>query len=426
MTGALVGLAQFGVLGVNAISRQVVQNVRIGAFFDLAAQPTDVQWSPLLLFLGLFVMGVLLILWMVCPSGVCGRDAMKFNLSGNARKILASVGLAVVGVVILVVAVLVATKMVHVTWTEKIAPGETPPTQRKLDPDDKVDVVHEVEKPYFEEAVGTLKAASRTEIAARVLAPIERINVRAGQTVEAGQELVVLDRRALETQRSQTQASLVAAQASLRQAESTFARDEQLVKNRTISQEQFDQTRANVEVARAKLNHAQQALAEADVMLSYTTIRAPKPGIIVDRLAEQGDMAQPGSPLLVLYDPTSLRLEVPVMENLAVKLRVGDTLSVRIDTVDRTIAATIDEIVPQAEAASRSFLVKVAMPKSEGLFEGMYGRLLIPAGIRRHLCLATASIEKIGQLEMVDVVGPEGQTRTSLYQDGPPWHARPS
>jgi len=345
---------------------------------------------------------------------------MKSNVSARVRKTLASLSVALIGIVILVAAVAYAMKMVtvHVSLTDRIAPGEATPEIPKLGPDDATDLVHEVEKDYLEEAVGTLKAASRTEISARVLAPIERIRVRAGQRVLEGDELIVLDRRALETQKSQSQASLVAAEAAVRQAESNFTRDSQLVTSKTISQEQFDQTKTNVEVARAQLNHAKQALAEAEVMLTYAVIHAPKSGIIVDRLAEEGDMARPGAPLLVLYDPTSLRLEAPVKENLAVKLRVGDELPVRVDALNRTVTARVDEIVPQAEAASRSFLVKVAMPKQEGLFEGMFGRLLIPAGKRRHLCLATAAIEKIGQLEMVEVVDADNQLHRRFIQTG--------
>jgi len=112
----------------------------------------------------------------------------------------------------------------------------------------------------------------------------------------------------------------------------------------------------------------------------------------------------------VLYDPASLRLEVPVMENLAVRLQRGDSLTVRIDALERDVEAVVDEIVPQAEAASRSFLVKVALAPGEGLYEGMFGRLRIPSGVRRHLCLATAAIQTIGQLQFVDVVRPDGKT----------------
>ena len=319
-------------------------------------------------------------------------------------KIVSASVLTLVLIGILVVSVVVAMKWVTVSWTRKIPPGETEQPVRKIADGAKVEEVHEIVQPYFEEALGTLKAATRTEISARVLAPIQRVMARAGQEVKAGDDLVVLDRRTLETSRSQAHASLVSAQASLDKAEKDFARASELIKTRIISKEEYDEVQSRVEVARANLDHAQQALAEADVTVSYSTIKAPKSGIIVDRLAEEGDMAQPGVPLLILYDPTSLRLEVPVMENLAVKLAQGEKLRVRIDALDRTVDATVDEIVPQAQAASRSFLVKVALPKSPGMFEGMFGRLLIPAGQRRHLCLAADAIERIGQLEMVDVV----------------------
>ena len=66
---------------------------------------------------------------------------------------------------------------------------------------------------------------------------------------------------------------------------------------------------------------AEQAVSEAEAMLSYTTIKAAKSGRIVDRLGRTGRYRQPGVPILVLYDATSLRLEAPVMEHLAVKLR---------------------------------------------------------------------------------------------------------
>ena len=334
------------------------------------------------------------------------------------RKVAATVLVALALVAVVIVSIMVATKPFSISWNTKIPAGEVERRSRTAPQDAPRDEVHEIVKSYIEEALGTLKAASRTEISARVLAPIERVLVRAGQQVEQGDDLILLDRRTLETQRSKAAAMLTAAQASLDKAEKDYTRAAELITQRIISREQFDEHKAQVEVAKANLNHAQQALAEAEVMLTYAVIKAPKSGIIVDRLAEEGDMAQPGVPLLLLYDPSSLRLEVPVMEDLAVRLRPGQTLEVRIDTLDQTVEATVDEIVPQAQAASRSLLVKVALPKLPGMTEGMFGRLLIPAGERRHLCLPTAAIEHIGQLEMVDVVKPDGTIERRQVKTG--------
>ena len=62
---SLIGLAQFGVLGLNAASRQVVQHLEFEPYFDLWKQPTATQWAPLLIFLTAFVLGLALVAWMI-------------------------------------------------------------------------------------------------------------------------------------------------------------------------------------------------------------------------------------------------------------------------------------------------------------------------------------------------------------------------
>ncbi|MCA9246722.1 MAG: efflux RND transporter periplasmic adaptor subunit [Planctomycetales bacterium] len=266
------------------------------------------------------------------------------------------------------------------------------------------DVVHEVTKDYVEEAIGTLKAASRTVISAKVLATINEIAVSAGDQVEPGDPLVKLDSKDLQARLKQAEQSLIAATATLDEAKANHTRSEQLLERKAIAQATFDEAVRRLHVASAEESRAEQAVSEAKVLLSYATIDAPKAGRVVDRLAEPGDTARPGEPLLVLYDATSLRLEAPVLEKFAVKLRPGDKLDVYIDALDREVESTIDEIVPQADAPSRSFLVKASLPRSDDLFEGMFGRLRIPVGQRRHLCLATDAIHRVGQLEFVEVV----------------------
>jgi hypothetical protein len=64
---ALVGLAQFGVLGLNAASRQVVQHLEIGPYFNILShsQRTETQWAPLLVFLLVFVLALAAVAWMI-------------------------------------------------------------------------------------------------------------------------------------------------------------------------------------------------------------------------------------------------------------------------------------------------------------------------------------------------------------------------
>jgi RND family efflux transporter MFP subunit len=303
------------------------------------------------------------------------------------------------------------------SFESKIAPS-TPVAQRRILADQPTDVVHEVTKDYIDEAVGTLRAASRTVVSAKVLATIEEITVAAGDQVSEGDVLIRLDNQDLQARLKQAEQSLIAASATRKQAETTYARNERLREQNAASQAEFDEATRRRDVSRAEELRAEQAVSEARVMLSYTTIAATKAGRIVDRLAEPGDTARPGEPLLVLYDATSLRLEAPVSEQLAVRLRAGDKLNVYLDALQREVESTIAEIVPQADAPSRSFLVKASLPRSEEFFEGMFGRLHIPAGQRRHLCLATDAIHNVGQLEFVEVVAPDGSLEKRYIKTG--------
>lgn len=302
-------------------------------------------------------------------------------------------------------------------FESKIAPGERAVATRRLS-DRSAAAVEEVTQPYTEEAVGTLKAADRTIISARILAAVEQMAVAAGDRVKAGELLVQLGAAEYAARVDQADEALSAAVATRSEAEAAFERARELYAGRAIARSQFDAAEARVKVARAEEARARQTREEAKVLYSYTTIRAPKAGRVVDRFAEPGDTVGPGEALLALYDPDTLRLEAPVTESHAVKLRVGEQLQVRIDALERTVAATIDEIVPQADASSRSFLVKAGIERSEDMYEGMFGRLLIPAGSRRHLYVPADAVQRIGQLEFVDVALSDGTLERRYVKTG--------
>jgi hypothetical protein len=69
----LTGVAQIGVIGINAVSRQIVQNAELGRYLDPAAAPVRTQWSPMIVFLVLFVAGAGLVVWMLTKAAQAGR-----------------------------------------------------------------------------------------------------------------------------------------------------------------------------------------------------------------------------------------------------------------------------------------------------------------------------------------------------------------
>jgi hypothetical protein len=69
------GLAQFGVVALNAVSRQVVQNAELKEFFDVTAEQVNVQWSPMILFLMFFVAGIGVMVWMISRLSIAARQS---------------------------------------------------------------------------------------------------------------------------------------------------------------------------------------------------------------------------------------------------------------------------------------------------------------------------------------------------------------
>jgi RND family efflux transporter MFP subunit len=319
-------------------------------------------------------------------------------------------GLAVLTVVILVLAG---------TFHAKISPHERTVAERKLD-GRPTDTVHRERKSYAAEAVGKLAAADRTIVSSRILATIQRITVSEGDEVDTGQLLVQLSGDEYQTRRQQAEEALRGRQANLGEATSALKRINDLRARSpgTVTQGEYEQIAARHDMAQAEVRRYQQAVEEAKVLLSYTKILAPKAGRIVNKYAESGDNAAPGKPLLEIYDARSLRLEAPVPETLAVGLKPGTPLTVRLDALGREVEGVVDEIVPQADVLSRSLLVKVALPESDDLVEGLSARLLIPTEERQHLCLATAAIREIGQLQFVDVVRDDDTLQLRLIKTG--------
>ncbi len=266
---------------------------------------------------------------------------------------------------------------------------------------------------------GAVESARRTAVASRILARIEEIPVTAGAEVQVGDLLVRLDARDLEASAEEAAQALRGARAALALARTEQARVAELVRQGVEAQQRLDRTRATLDQATAEVDRLEQIVSEAGTGLTFAEIRSPVSGRVVDRLAEPGDTAVPGRPLLRIYDPSVLRVEAPVRESLAVGLRVGEPLRVRVPALDSEIEGVIDEIVPFAEPGARTLLVKVRLPADERLFAGLFARVAVPAGQREQLLVPAAAVERIGQLEFVTVLPPEGPPRRRLVTTGP-------
>jgi membrane fusion protein (multidrug efflux system) len=261
-----------------------------------------------------------------------------------------------------------------------------------------------VRRPRRESAVGTVRPVYEAVIASKILARVEEVRVKAGQEVKQGEVLVVLDQADLKSRLEQEVAAEAAARVRSELAETELARFRRLKVGEAVSERELDQLGAAVRGAKAELERARRAVEEARIVQSYASICAPISGRVIDKKVNAGDTVSPGQVLVTMYDPTHMQMVATVRESLALRLKIGQEIPAKLETLGNECNATVSEIVPEAQAESRSFQVKLTGPCPPNVYSGMFGRVFIPLDDEDVLVVPPGAIRRVGQLDEVDVV----------------------
>lgn len=268
--------------------------------------------------------------------------------------------------------------------------------------------------PDVVEAVGTLRAAETSQLAAQMMGNIVEIRVHEGDQVKRGQVLAVIDdaqpRAALDRAMAAdlaAQQEISASESNFTLAEATFKRYQTLYDRKSVSPQEFDEVKARYqatqacrEMARAGQAQAKAAVQQARVALGYTHIAAPFDGRVTEKKADVGTLASPGMPIFTVEDLRLYRLEATVNETDLRYVRQGEQVPVLIDALgDRELQGKVIEIVPAVDSASRSFLVKIEVPSGPALRSGLFGRTKFMRGERMALLIPRTAIVERGQLQ---------------------------
>jgi RND family efflux transporter MFP subunit len=277
--------------------------------------------------------------------------------------------------------------------------------------------------PDWLEAVGTVQAAQTSAVASQMMGTILQVNVREGDRVRTGQILAVIDDSQPRAGVEQATAALnaakneaIAANSQFALAEATLTRYQHLYQEKSVSPQEFDQIRAQCQSAEARRDMAKAgeaqagaALRQARTSLGYTRIRAPFDGVIAEKKADVGTLAAPGMPIFTIEDTHHFRLEAAVDESNIGLVHLGQSVSVTLDALGAaTLAGRVAQVLPAADPASRSFVVKIELPADSHMRSGLFGRARFARGQRTALLIPDAAAVERGQLRGVYVLGSKG------------------
>ena len=284
-------------------------------------------------------------------------------------------------------------------------------------------------------STGTVHARESAVVSAQVMGRIQQVLVHEGDSVRAGQTLVVLDDAALHASVEQAQAGVkaaqnaqVAAQTNAALAASTLDRYKQLQSEKSVSPQEMDEVSrraeaaaANLEAVRAQTDAARAQENGARTMMSYTRLVAPFAGVVTARMADPGTRAAPGVPLLQVDQAGALQLQASVDESAISAIHKGMKVPVAIDGGSPgNLAGTVAEIVPAADPSSHSFLVKIDLPSSTQMRAGMYGTAMFANGTKQAILIPRSAVVSRGSLSCAYVLDSQGIAQLRYLTLGSP------
>jgi RND family efflux transporter MFP subunit len=241
--------------------------------------------------------------------------------------------------------------------------------------------------PLRERLTGTVRASGEVGIYPQASGAVVEVFAQNGSAVEEGAPLVRIRTPGLRPQLQQARSNLELARAEVKQAEATlrdaeakYERAAALGERGIVSVETVqtlrtgvDTARAALAVAKAQVGAAQAGVAERSEVRGQLIVRAPISGRVGQRNVEVGMRVDPQTALFVIGRLDTVRVEVPVTQNILARVRTGQRVELHPGGSRDRITAHVSRISPFLAAGSYSAEVEIDVPNESGaLVPGMF------------------------------------------------------
>ncbi len=211
----------------------------------------------------------------------------------------------------------------------------------------------------------------RIEISPRFQGVVAWIGVKKGDAVEKDQIVVRLEDAEQRANLATAEGRLAAAQVALDRAELAYRRIHDLFAQKVVSVDAEDEARLAVAAARAAIREIEGQLALARTYLDWTVIKSPISGVVLEKLAEPGELVTPQSfggtrgpstAVLAVADPRDLQVELDVNETDLAKISLGDKCRVIPEAYPtKSYDGVVAEISPEANRQKGTLQIKVGI-----------------------------------------------------------------
>ena len=246
---------------------------------------------------------------------------------------------------------------------------------------------------------GTIEPSDVVYLYARAAGDVTSVLVKAGDTVEAGQLLAVIDTKQVESAEN----AMESARLSYESAQSTLSRQELLYAGGDISEQEYEQYQNQAESSRLAYESAKMSY---ENQVEYSNITAPVSGVIESCSIEAFDHISANERLCVISGEGAQTLKFKVTERIAGNLTAGDEL--RVEKDGETYSGSITEVSGMADASTGLFEVKGSINGADSVASGSVVKIY----------LVSDRAENVMTVPVDAVYFDGGVGNVYLYQDG--------
>ena len=212
---------------------------------------------------------------------------------------------------------------------------------------------------------GTVKGRYESNLAFQVSGKILARNVNVGDSVSAGDVLMIIDDRDIRQNLNVYEAQVQSARSQLELAQTTLSRYEQLYASSAVSAQELDQYKNSYKNALAAYNQAIAQREQGQNALNYTQLTADGSGVISAVTGEAGQVVSAGQTVATIVQDGEREIEISVPENKIQTIRIGQEATVTFWALNNTeVIGAVREIAPMADDVARTYKVRISLKQT--------------------------------------------------------------
>ena len=273
---------------------------------------------------------------------------------------------------------------------------------------------------------GKVQSSQSVNIQSRGSSYIEDILVDVGEEVSENQMLVKLNSDDLNSKQAQLTARLEEVEALLKDSERDFKRYQNLREKNSVSEKELESVQLKYNSVKSQKAAIESQIQELESELKYFNIKAPFDGIITSKLAHEGDLANPQSPILQMETEEAFEFQFSVSERDISKLRKGQLAKVKVIENQEELDAQLSEISSSSQHSGGQFLVKASLLDvgNFNLFSGQQAEIeIVTNELEKGIFVPESALIRRGSLQGIYVLSAENKAMLRWVEVGESYEA---